>query len=271
MARPRRGAGGSGFGEDEPLMQQRRLRLGDILDDYCPRERRITNHAVVAMIDDEVKQTRCTTCDADHEYKQAKLPPARRKKGEGALPDVADGLLRARPASDAVAQGDDVPDVTAGAEDTQDESFELPAADVETAEVGTEPAEAAARDDDGPVHRRLIRATLPRPEGQTPERKAPDFTVRQPGGRGGREFDGNRNGHRQGRRPVRAQGGSGSSGQSSWSGGGRPGQGPRHGSGQGQGQRPGGNRPAHGGQRGGGRPPVPGQGHGRGGGRKRGR
>ena len=48
-------------------MQQRRLRLGDILDDYCPRERRITNHVVVAMIDDEVKQTRCTTCDADHE------------------------------------------------------------------------------------------------------------------------------------------------------------------------------------------------------------
>jgi len=61
-------------------MQQRRLRLGDILDDYCPRERRITNHAVVAMIDDEVKQTRCTTCDADHEYKQARVPAPRRKK-----------------------------------------------------------------------------------------------------------------------------------------------------------------------------------------------
>jgi hypothetical protein len=24
-------------------MQQRQLRLGDILDDYCPRERRLTN------------------------------------------------------------------------------------------------------------------------------------------------------------------------------------------------------------------------------------
>ena len=29
-------------------MEQRRLRLGDILDDYCPRERRVTNHAIVA-------------------------------------------------------------------------------------------------------------------------------------------------------------------------------------------------------------------------------
>src|SRR5262249_45414653 len=63
----------------ESLMQQRQLRLGDILDDYCPRERRITNHAVVAMIGPDVKQTRCTTCDAEHEYKHGKVPRQRRK------------------------------------------------------------------------------------------------------------------------------------------------------------------------------------------------
>src|SRR5438552_17796161 len=60
-------------------MQQRQLRLGDILDDYCPRERRVTNHAVVAMIGPDVKQTRCTTCDTEHEYKHAKVPRQRRK------------------------------------------------------------------------------------------------------------------------------------------------------------------------------------------------
>src|SRR5215210_2516370 len=60
-------------------MQQRQLRLGDILDDYCPRERRVTNHAVVAMIDAGVKRTRCTTCDTEHEYKHAKVPRQRRK------------------------------------------------------------------------------------------------------------------------------------------------------------------------------------------------
>ena len=65
-------------------MQQRRLRLGDILDDYCPRERRLTNHAVVAMIDDQVKQTRCTTCDADHEYKGGRAPSSRRRKDASA-------------------------------------------------------------------------------------------------------------------------------------------------------------------------------------------
>src|SRR5437868_7315700 len=60
-------------------MQQRQLRLGDILDDYCPRERRVTNHAVVAMLGEDVKQTRCTTCDAEHEYKHAKVPRQRKK------------------------------------------------------------------------------------------------------------------------------------------------------------------------------------------------
>ena len=60
-------------------MQQRQLRLGDILDDYCPRERRVTNHAIVAMVGEDVKQTRCTTCDAEHEFKHAKVPRQRRK------------------------------------------------------------------------------------------------------------------------------------------------------------------------------------------------
>src|SRR5215831_15013347 len=66
-------------GNSGALMQQRQLRLGDILDDYCPRERRVTNHAVVAMIGEDVKQTRCTTCDSEHEYKHAKVPRQRRK------------------------------------------------------------------------------------------------------------------------------------------------------------------------------------------------
>src|SRR4029453_6695449 len=60
-------------------MEQRRLRLGDILDDYCPRERRVTNHAIVAMIEEDVKQTRCTTCDTEHAYKGGRVPKRRKK------------------------------------------------------------------------------------------------------------------------------------------------------------------------------------------------
>src|SRR5436190_18133930 len=97
-------------------MQQRRPRLGDILDDYCPRERRITNHAVVAMIEDEVKQTRCTTCDADQEYKRARIPAQRRKKGSASALDgqPLDEAARGRVvAQDAVAPGaEDVPETS---------------------------------------------------------------------------------------------------------------------------------------------------------------
>src|SRR5688572_27791635 len=66
-------------------MEQRRLRLGDILDDYCPRERRVTNHAVVAMIEENVRQTRCTTCDTEHAYKGARVPKRRKKETPAAL------------------------------------------------------------------------------------------------------------------------------------------------------------------------------------------
>ncbi len=284
-------------------MQQRRLRLGDVLDDYCPRERRITNHVVVAMIDDEVKQTRCSTCDADHEYKQARTPAPRRRKPEGALAGDVEGTLRPRPAVEAEAGIEEHEEHHDEHHEEMEEHVDAPlpgeeagvpvplASAAQDADVDADGEdERAPGDDEGPVHRRLIRATLPRQEGQVPERKNPEFTIRQPGGRGGGrgEFDGNKaggfrpGGGGHGRRPMRAQGGA--SGQTSRFGQGGPrtgsgqggprhgsGQGPRHGSGQG-GQRPAGNRPGPpGGNRGGGRPSGGGQGRGPGGGRKRGR
>src|SRR5690606_21769372 len=66
-------------------MEQRRLRLGDILDDYCPRARRVTNHASGAMVEDDVKQTRCTTCDSEHAYKGGKEPRRRKKDATAVL------------------------------------------------------------------------------------------------------------------------------------------------------------------------------------------
>jgi hypothetical protein len=262
-------------------MQQRRLRLGDILDDYCPRERRVTNHAVVAMIEDQVKQTRCTTCDADHEYKQARVP-ARRKKETGTLvPKVNARTPKPRTAPplpveslDAAHDDDvnvdefvDAPAVAEVAEPIAIEPVENVHADDPAEQETAQEGVAAASNEDGPVHRRLIRATLPRPEGQPPQDwKNPDFTVRQPGGGRGGGFEGNRNGHRpsgRGRRTARAQGTTpgqpsrftgqrqggprqGGSGQphgpGNRSGGGRQGPTSGHGQGHGQhrGQRPGG-------------------------------
>ena len=135
-------------------MQQRQPRLGDVVDDYCPRERRVTNHAVVAMVGDEVKQTRCTTCDAEHDYKHAKVPPQRKKKDvPGALyQQVLDGIPRVVPTPDPSLEDD--AERAACRRDAEAEpegdSRALAADGAPTGEL------------EGPVHRRLIRATLPR-------------------------------------------------------------------------------------------------------------
>ncbi|HVG71122.1 MAG TPA: hypothetical protein VM819_09435, partial [Vicinamibacterales bacterium] len=161
-----------------------------------------------------------------------------------------------------------VDDVAEAAEPMQPEAEsqgELAAVAPSDQSAEAEPIEGTDSDrDEWPVHRPLIRATLPRPEGHTPERKAPDFTFRPSGGK----FD-SRNGQRHrggGHRPRNAQGQS-QSGQSRF--GGQRGPGYGGGGGGPQGQRPG-NRSGQGGGAG-----RPGQGQGRGqrqgGGRKRGR
>src|ERR1044071_767559 len=68
-------------------MQQRQLRLGDIVDDYCPRERRLANHTIVAMVGNEIRLTRCTTCDTEHPYKGGKVPRQRKKSSAKAAYD----------------------------------------------------------------------------------------------------------------------------------------------------------------------------------------
>ena len=185
-------------------MQQRQLRLGDILDDYCPRERRVTNHAVVAMIGEGVKQTRCTTCDAEHEYKHAKVPRQRRKsEGQAALySQVAAGAPKrvahepAHENHEAQGTGMEPPPSDASGEDAPVVEAMHAMADKSQTANQAEPAPAQDRDEEpeenvnleeGPAHRRLIRATLPRTEGQPPPtRPAPEFTIRQPNSRQGR-------------------------------------------------------------------------------------
>lgn len=179
-------------------MEQRRLRLGDTLDDYCPRERRVTNHAIVAMVEEDVKQTRCTTCDAEHPYKGARVPRRRKKEDTPAalFKEVLAGMLDADAppvltVPVAVAQVSD-PAVARPVQEDVGQRDEPVAAEAR-AEAAGEPVSAAAGEneseaqpvasEDWPVHRPLIRATLPRIEGQKEERRPPDFTIRQPGGR----------------------------------------------------------------------------------------
>ena len=214
------------------------------MDDYCPRERRVTNHAVVAMVGDEVKQTRCTTCDAEHDYKHARVPPQRKKKDvPGALyQQVLDGIPRVVPTPDALENEPDavVPQVEG---DPEPEGDTVPLA------ANGEPTS----EHEGPVHRRLIRATLPRlPGAEPPVRREPEFTMRSPAHtRPGKPKNGFRGGggmHRTGGPSGQGQGqgqGNGNRGKrhgrpggdGAWNRAGQPGQG---------GRGPGGQRPGRG-------------------------
>lgn len=166
-------------------MDQRPLRAGDSVDDYCSRERRVTSHAIVAVVDDVIRQTRCLTCDAEHEYKAAKMPRPRKK-----APGLYDQVLAnatGTPATTSVANGNAAADA----------SFAAPAEPEHAATVAAEDgASEAPREDGAGVedlwvgHRPLIRATLPRTEGDPPAipRPIPEFTMHQRHGRGGHGF-----------------------------------------------------------------------------------
>jgi hypothetical protein len=181
------------------------------------------------MIEEDIKQTRCTTCDAEHAYKGARVPARRKKESSSALykevlagmPELDAPVLAASsstvvafapvalvPAVDAI---EDVvsldPPINRSAEDfdtpmhnhNDDDIAPQDAFEAEPPRVDEPPAV------DGPVHRPLIRATLPRPEGQKDARPLPEFTIRQTPSRGNQYGGGNVRGER-----VRMRAGAGS-------------------------------------------------------------
>jgi hypothetical protein len=60
------------------------LRLGDVIDDYCVKCRRITNHSIVSIMNGEAAKVRCRTCYHDHDYRHEQAPPSKKdlKKAE---------------------------------------------------------------------------------------------------------------------------------------------------------------------------------------------
>ena len=210
-------------------MQDRRYRPGDVLDDYCPRERRITDHAIVAMIDDQIQRTRCGICDAEHDYKGGKVPTPRRKTQPPALfnqvletmngpvpaslvaPSGATASAPAPPATAAAGVIDDEPVMMAAAGEP-----EPPAAadEPQPDQDASENPEGTGNEDEreGGFRRSLIRATFPRPDGQAPTPRAnPEFTIQSLNNRrnnNGQRNAGGQNKFRGGRRRPGGGGGS---------------------------------------------------------------
>ena len=54
-----------------------RSRLGDDIDDFCIKCKRVMYHAVVSLLYDEPAKVRCKTCYSDHDFRHEQPPPPR--------------------------------------------------------------------------------------------------------------------------------------------------------------------------------------------------
>ena len=55
------------------------LRLGDEIDDYCVKCRRLTNHSIVSLVDTKAAKVRCRTCYSDHDFRNEQAPPSKKE------------------------------------------------------------------------------------------------------------------------------------------------------------------------------------------------
>jgi len=69
-----------------------KIRLGDTLDDYCPKCRLLLNHSVATLVAGEVVKVVCRTCHNEHPYRHEQ--GGKKKKNEIAS-IIGDILARA--------------------------------------------------------------------------------------------------------------------------------------------------------------------------------
>jgi hypothetical protein len=83
------------------------LRLGDVIDDYCIKCRRLTNHAIVSIVNDEAAKVRCRSCYHDHNYQHEQIPPSKRDLKKMELFNAV--LSKVDPASGTLPDGEPAP------------------------------------------------------------------------------------------------------------------------------------------------------------------
>src|ERR1700756_399428 len=93
----------------------RAARLGDDIDDFCVKCKRVMNHSVVSILNEEPAKVRCRTCHSDHDYRHEQAPPPKVDPRKAALfnqvlANVTNGPVE--PVSEAVAESE--PEAEAG-------------------------------------------------------------------------------------------------------------------------------------------------------------
>ncbi len=122
----------------------REVRLGDDIDDFCVRCKRIMNHAVVSVLNAEPAKVRCRTCHSDHDYRHELAPPPKVDPRKAAL--FHEVLKTVDPGAAAAAELPDAEVVGAELPGAELPGAELPDAEAPGAEAaGAEPIGAEAQ------------------------------------------------------------------------------------------------------------------------------
>ena len=114
----------------------REPRLGDDIDDFCVRCKRIMNHSIVSVVNGEPAKVRCRTCHCDHDYRHEQAPPPKVDPRKAALFNEVLKKVSPEDAAKSATEGADLPEV-----------HDLEEADGEPVEVAEEapPPPAAAK------------------------------------------------------------------------------------------------------------------------------
>lgn len=85
------------------------IRLGDDVDDFCTKCKRLTNHAILSIVGDQPAKVRCRTCYHEQDFRNGIAPPSKKdlKKAElfNAVLGQAPGAAEAEAAPESKPKG----------------------------------------------------------------------------------------------------------------------------------------------------------------------
>jgi hypothetical protein len=91
----------------------RAARLGDDIDDFCVKCKRVMNHSVVSILNNLPAKVRCRTCHSDHDFRNEQPPPPKVDPRKAALFNQVLGNVTGLPAPALEEQVTPAPEATA--------------------------------------------------------------------------------------------------------------------------------------------------------------
>jgi DNA-directed RNA polymerase subunit M/transcription elongation factor TFIIS len=60
-------------------------RLGDDIDDFCIKCKRLSNHLIVSLMNSAAAKVRCRSCYSEHDFRKEQAPPTKKELKKQAL------------------------------------------------------------------------------------------------------------------------------------------------------------------------------------------